>query len=176
MASLRQLLGQPPARPEIRFRREPATRVLAIGGEQPLDGAFEWFRSAFDELHALVPPSRRTGPDGALYYPDFFHADAGRVTVFVATDCAPQRPGRAAPLHLPAIALAVTRHDGPLGDLDRTYGVLGAFVAGRAIGADGPIRERFLDSSASGRHLVEVGWPVAGTDDDPTPSDLTETP
>ena len=56
-------------------------------------------------------------------------------------------------------------HHGPFDDLDQTYAALGAFVAERAIGVDGPIRERYVvtaDDRADPADLrTEVGWPVA---------------
>lgn len=161
ISSLRLLLGSGRPEPEIEFRTEPAQRVLAITGNQPLDDALEWFTGAFDELHALVPPARRTGPDGALYFADFFEAESGRLTVFVPTDVA--AAGRAHAVPLPEAELAVATHDGALQDLDRTYGALGTYVTNHAIGVAGPIRERFLGSPSSGRHLVEVGWPIFRT-------------
>jgi effector-binding domain-containing protein len=82
----------------------------------------------------------------------------------------PQRvgkAGRAQPLVIPACELAVLVHEGPFADIDRTYGALGAFVAERAIGVDGPMREYYLvtalDTADETRHRIEVGWPVFRT-------------
>jgi len=107
------------------------------------------------------PPARRTGLDGALYFADFFEAESGRLTVFVPTDVS--ATGRARAARLPEAELAVATHDGPLQDLDRTYGALGTYVTRHAIGVAGPIRERFLGAPAPGRHLVQVGWPIFRT-------------
>ena len=52
--------------------------------------------------------------------------------------------GRAAVIDVPAAELAMTLHEGPFADLDRTYGALGTYVAERELGVDGPIREYYL--------------------------------
>ena len=54
-------------------------------------------------------------------------------------------------------------HHGPFDDLDRTYAALGSFVAERAIGVAGPIREHYLvtDSEDPSDLRTEVGWPVS---------------
>ena len=160
VTALRLLFAGGSTASEITRTRAPALRALAITGDRPLDDVHDWFRSALDDLHAAVPPPARTGSDGALYFPDFFHAESGRLTVFVPTRSASPPDGRIDALHLPAAELAVARHDGWIGDLDRTYGTLGAYVARHQIGAEGPIRERFLGNPEPDRHLIEVGWPI----------------
>ncbi len=52
--------------------------------------------------------------------------------------------GRVVPLTLPAVELAVIVHLGSHADIDRSYGTLARFVAERAIGIEGKIRERYL--------------------------------
>jgi effector-binding domain-containing protein len=75
--------------------------------------------------------------------------------------------GRTKMLEIPAAELAVAVHRGPLGDLDQTYGALGAYVAEREIGVDGPIREHYLitefDTDDESSHITEVCWPVFQT-------------
>jgi effector-binding domain-containing protein len=61
------------------------------------------------------------------------------------------------------VTAAVAVHDGPFGDLDRTYGALGGWVLDRAAGADGPIREYYLptgDPDDLLAHTTEVCWPI----------------
>ena len=100
----------------------------------------------FVELHAGVTA---TGPDGALYSPSFFETHLGDVTAFVPVD--PTEATRA----LPPATYAVIVHDGPFADIDRAYGVLGAHVAERAIGAEGAMRENYLADDRA-----EVCWPI----------------
>ena len=53
---------------------------------------------------------------------------------------------------------------GSYDDLDQTYGALGTYVAARAIGVEGPVRELYVvspfdvDDPADLR--TELGWPV----------------
>jgi effector-binding domain-containing protein len=52
--------------------------------------------------------------------------------------------------------MAVLAHEGPIDDLDRTYGALGSIVAERGIAGSGPIRELYITESRT-----EVCWPMA---------------
>ncbi|MGH8921330.1 MAG: GyrI-like domain-containing protein [Actinomycetes bacterium] len=80
------------------------------------------------------------------------------------------QPGRrAGPARrdIPAAELAVTVHHGSTHELDQTYGALGTFVANRALGVEGPIREHYLvtftDTKDESQHRTEVCWPVFQT-------------
>jgi len=63
------------------------------------------------------------------------------------------------PATLPAAELAVTTHVGPHGDIDVTYGQLGAWVVENALAVAGPVRETYLvdprggDGSRSARNV-----------------------
>jgi effector-binding domain-containing protein len=107
----------------------------------------------------------RSGPDGALFPQEFFTDEEAEITVFVPVRAASDTrlPARVTVTTIPAIDAAVTVHDGPFGDLDRTYGALGTWVLERAAGADGPIREYYLptgDPDDLLAHTTEVAWPV----------------
>lgn len=172
VASLRALLDQPAPTPlPVEYRTDPALRVLAVRDRIGMDDAETWSSEAFAELHRALDEfgSQRTGPDGALWHSEFFQADAGEVVAFVpiaANEPAP-RSGRAALVDLPASEVAVTVHAGPFADLDRAYASLGTYVAERAIGFDGPIRENYLitaaDTPDESAHRTEVCWPVFQT-------------
>jgi effector-binding domain-containing protein len=58
-------------------------------------------------------------------------------------------------VEVPAAAYAVVVHRGPFDRLDEAYGALGSHVAANLLGADGPIREHYLDEGTT-----EVLWPV----------------
>ena len=167
--SLRQLLEQPPQPIEVEYRCAAAARVLAIRDRITMSEGERWWSDAFARLHAAVDATgmRRTGPDGCLYYSDFFTNDTGDVVAFVPVAGEPSAHGDTEPWDIPAAELAVTLHQGSFGDLDQTYGALGTFVAERAIGLDGPIRENYLVTSADTedetRHRTEVCWPVFQT-------------
>jgi effector-binding domain-containing protein len=56
-------------------------------------------------------------------------------------------------------------HRGPFSDIDTTYGALGTYVAERAIGAEGPVREHYLMTDAEtvdhAEARTEVCWPIS---------------
>jgi effector-binding domain-containing protein len=72
--------------------------------------------------------------------------------------------GRVEAYELPPVELAIMIHPGSYDELDQTYGALGTYVAERAIGVEGPIREMYLvgplDSDDVGEWRTELGWPV----------------
>ena len=167
VASLRRLLEQPPPAVAVEYRATWPARVLALRSQVAMNDAGQWWSGAFDQLHATVAAGglSRSGPDGALYTPEFFQADAGEVTAFIPVAGELRQAGRPLRLlDLPGAELAVAVHRGPFSDLDQTYGALGGLVAERAIGVDGPIRENYLvtsyDTADEARHQAEVCWPV----------------
>jgi DNA-binding transcriptional MerR regulator len=165
VASLRTLLEGAREPLSVRYRSEPATAAMAIVAVVAADDAVAWWMDAFAELHRALRSSgaARTGPDGCLFPNEFFEAGEGELVAFVPTDARPPAAGRIVAWELPAAELAVTLHTGPFGDLDRTYGALGTWVARRSVGGPGPIRERYLpldDPDDLLRHHTEVCWPV----------------
>lgn len=167
VASLRRLLEEPPSSLAVDYRTTVPARVLARTVPAAMDGPGQWWGEAFDELHTALADAglRRSGPDGALYPPEFFQAGSGEVTAFIPVAGSPREAvGRLRLLDLPPAELAVAVHRGSLADLDVTYGALGAFVAGHAIGVEGPVRENYLvtpyDTARDASHETEVCWPV----------------
>jgi DNA-binding transcriptional MerR regulator/effector-binding domain-containing protein len=164
VASLRTLLQRSPAPLAVERRAIPGTRALGVVEHVRSEDAVAWWMSAFTLLHRLAR-GVRSGPDGALFPQPFFEDDEGEVTAFVPVLRAPagRLPARVTEVVVPGITAAVARHEGPFGDLDRTYGALGRWVLDRAAGADGPIREYYLptgDPDALLEHTTEVCWPV----------------
>jgi DNA-binding transcriptional MerR regulator len=163
VASLRTLLQRSPEPLVVERRAIPATRALAVVEHVRGDDAVAWWMGAFTLLHRLGRHVR-TGPDGALFPLGFFEDEEGEVTAFVPVREVPAGlPPRVREIEVPAITAAVAVHDGPFGDLDRTYGALGTWVLDRAAGADGPIREYYLptgDLDDLLQHTTEVCWPV----------------
>lgn len=164
VASLRTLLQPEPARLAIERRELPPARALAVVEHVRGEDAVAWWMAAFTLLHRLAR-GVRSGPDGALFPPAFFEDEKGEVTAFVPVRSAPSvaLPARVRELEIPGITAAVALHDGPFGDLDRTYGALGSWVLERAAGGDGPIREYYLptgDPDDLLAHTTEVCWPV----------------
>ena len=167
VSSLRALLERPPDPIAVEYRSAEPMRVLAISEPVAMTGIDAWWSAAFAGLHDAVTAAglQRSGPDGALYSSEFFEEDAGDVVALVPV--APAERARApagCARVIPGAELAVTVHEGSLGDLDRTYGALGTFVSQREIGVQGPIREHHIVTSAhtpqESQHRTEVCWPV----------------
>src|SRR5215472_7143349 len=74
VASLRRLLEQPPPAVAVEYRATWPARVLALRSQVAMNDAGQWWSGAFDQLHATVAAGglSRSGPDGALYSPEFF--------------------------------------------------------------------------------------------------------
>jgi DNA-binding transcriptional MerR regulator len=170
VASLRTLLQRPQEALAVERRVLSETLALAITEHVRAEDAVAWWMGAFTLLHETAREcgASRTGPDGALFPAAFFEEEAGEVTAFLPV-AGPvpdgNLPARIGAVVVPAITAAVTVHDGPFSDLDRTYGALGTWVLERAAGADGPIREYYLptgDPDDLLAHATEVCWPVHG--------------
>jgi DNA-binding transcriptional MerR regulator len=170
VASLRTLLQQQPEPLTVERREIPATTALAITEHVSAADGVAWWMEAFTLLHRVLAAydGARAGADGALFSAEFFEDEEGEVTAFVpvteeGSGGASALPPRVQPIVVPAITAAMTVHDGPFSDLDRTYGALGTWVLERAAGAAGPIREYYLptgDPDDLLAHTTEVCWPV----------------
>jgi effector-binding domain-containing protein len=128
-----------------------------------------WGSDALGALaNALATAGGASGPFGALFPGDFFELERSEITAFVPVGSPPagfELPDRKVRLlEIPAVEAAIAVHEGPLDDIDRTYGALGTVVAERAIGVDGPIREYYLigfpETEDESKHRTEVAWPV----------------
>ena len=168
VSSLRTLLQRPVESLAVTRRQIEATRAIAISEHVQAEDAVAWWMDAFTVLHKALRAAgvERTGPDGALFHSEFFEEERGPVTAFVPAESREDArlPARVQSFVVPAITAAVAVHDGPFGDLDRTYGALGTWVLERAAGADGPIREYYLptgDPDDLLAHTTEVCWPIA---------------
>ena len=157
VASLQALLSPPSAPRPVTYRTIEPTSVLAIREKVAWDDAGVWCEAAFEELHAAVPDV--DGSDGALYFDEFFEARDGDVLAYVPVVGDAPPAGRALRLELPSVRVAVMVHDGPLDDLDQTYGALGTAVAELGLSAGGPIRELYLADDHT-----EVCWPITPGD------------
>ncbi|MGI8646707.1 MAG: MerR family transcriptional regulator [Mycobacteriales bacterium] len=171
VASLRMLLEGAQAPLEVRYRSEPLTPSFAIAERVRSADVVAWWMAAFSELHQALRSSNasRTGPDGALFSNDFFESEEGEVVAFVPAIGTPAPGRRVITYDVPAADLAVASHRGLFSDFDQTYGALGAWVAERALGAGGPIRERYLplgSEDALLHHQTEVCWPTSRANGD----------
>ena len=173
VAGLRALLAGPAVRPAVEYRKIPAVTALAVAQVVSAADLATWGTDALGALSdALatsgVAPSGASGPFGALFPGDFFELERSEITAFVPVGSPPagfELPGgKVRLLEIPAVEAAIAVHEGPLDDIDRTYGALGTVVAERAIGVDGPIREYYLigfpETEDESKHRTEVAWPV----------------
>ena len=165
---------------EVEFRAEPATWALAARARLSLAMA-GWTAPAYAALDAALRTvgAEQSGAHGALFYPDLFEREQGTLVAYVPVAERPE-PGVLAaladrggasvevrPMHLRETEVAVMVHRGTCADIDWTYGALGSYVARRALGVDGPIRETFVVSAVHtpdvSLHRTEVAWPVFRT-------------
>ena len=161
VASLRALLegGRPTASVEVRTFRP--TDALVTNDRVVWEDTEEWLRDTLIDLRRRLDNARavRAGADGALYSEEFFEAHVGPVTAFI-----PIRAASPASMELAGGHAAVTVHEGGFDELDRVYAELGTFVAERAVGASGPIRENYLvsalDTTDDDALVTEVCWPT----------------
>lgn len=168
--SLRLLLDEErPAAIPVEYRVVGPTETLAIRDEIAHAEMFTWLDRAFVELRPAVDGAgaTRAGPDAALFSSELLEDEFGEIVAVVPVESASEPAGRVERLQLPRVEYAIAIHAGAVDDIDRTYGALGAVVAERAIGVQGPIRECYLvsafDTPDEARHRTEIGWPVFQT-------------
>ena len=166
VVSLRAVLEHPHVPQPVEYRSVGAMTCLADRSVVTMDEFAGWWMEAFTKLHERLQREglTRAGADGALYSEEFFHEDGGEVVAFIPVL---ETTGAADLFEVPAAELAVTVHRGSFDELDQTYGSLGAYVAERAVGVPGPIREHYpvspfhTDDESAWR--TEVCWPIFQT-------------
>jgi DNA-binding transcriptional MerR regulator len=169
VACLRTLLEPVPASVAVDFRVVPPTLAVAIAETVALGTIATWWAEAFAELYAAVRAAGQVpaGPSGGLYSTELFTDEAGHIVVYVPLSRAIPEIGRVRVMDIPAAELAVAVHCGSHESADRTYGALGTFVAERALGVDGAIREHYLvtaeDTTGETQLRTEICWPVFRT-------------
>ena len=108
------------------------------------------------------------GTPGGVYDNALFEVGHGHVLVHRPSHDPPSR-GRVHPVELPAVELAVATHVGDHGDIDVTYGEVGAWVVDNALSVAGPVRETYLvgprDTVDRSQWRTEIGWPVFSVTD-----------
>jgi DNA-binding transcriptional MerR regulator len=170
VGQLRDLL-EPGAPQPIERRTVEATPAIGIEETVDREDIFGWWQGALGELYATLRAQSLVAsrPAGGLYASDIFEHSRGHATVFIPTDGRVRPIGRVASLLIPGAELAVTRHHGPLSDIDLTYGKLGAYVIKHEISVDGPLRENYLrgitETDNSDEWDTEICWPIFRTHD-----------
>jgi DNA-binding transcriptional MerR regulator len=169
VSSLRALLQRDAAPIAVEYRSVAATPSLAVVDTLALSDFKRWLPEVLAELDAALHAARveATGPAGALFADELFEQGRGEAVAFVPVGHAQSGAGRVQPREIPAAELAVAVHEGSFVDVDQTYAALGTLVAERAIGVEGPIRERYLiaarDTDDERRYRTEVCWPIFDT-------------
>jgi DNA-binding transcriptional MerR regulator len=164
VASLRSMLTLPVAELPVEYRFVPAFRAYAVADRVERTEIGQWCETSFGRLGEIAGRQRITATAGATYSDEFFADEAGEVVAFlpVAPD---QQPLDGVELvDLPAGYFAVTLHNGPFTDFDRTYGALGSHVAEYCEVAAGPIRELYVvgpgDVADPDQFRTEICWPI----------------
>jgi DNA-binding transcriptional MerR regulator len=168
--SLRMLLDEeaPPAI-AIEFRAIGPMQAMAIRDRVANADMLAWLDAALTELREVADRrgASRAGVDAALYSSELLEDEHGEIAALIPVDGPVEKDGRVEPLQLPAVEYAVAVHPGSIENLDRTYAALGAVVAERAIGVEGPIREDYLvgafETPDEAEHRTEICWPVFRT-------------
>jgi DNA-binding transcriptional MerR regulator len=150
--------------PQIEIRHDAPVDAVAITETVRLADILTWWPAACRELDQAVRTAGRTadGPIGGFYDHALFADEQGPVTLFLPVTGVVPESERVHRFEAPGGWFAVAVHDGPDARLDESYAVLGRFVTEHAIGADGPVRERYLAGALDDpRPLVtEIAWPI----------------
>ncbi len=166
VASLRAVLEAPRLAAPVEYRSARSVTALAIREYITSADLEAWWTDAFLTLRKALETDdvRRAGPDGCLYPSEMFELGEGEMVAFVPVTGHPVGASRVQVYEVPPVELAIMVHEGSYDDLDQTYGSLGTYVAERAIGVEGPIRELYvvspLDHDDPAALRTEVGWPV----------------
>jgi effector-binding domain-containing protein/DNA-binding transcriptional MerR regulator len=164
VASLRSMLTLPVGELAVEYRFVPAFRAYSVTGHVDRGAIDVWCETTFGLLGEIAGRHGITATSGATYGDEFFTEDVGEVVGFLPV--APDQPAidRVELVDLPASYFAITRHDGPFRDFDRTYGALGSHVAEYCEVAPGPIRELYLVGPGDGvdetEFRTEICWPI----------------
>jgi DNA-binding transcriptional MerR regulator/effector-binding domain-containing protein len=169
VASLRDLLQHPDADIQIEHRSVAATPAAAITAVVDIADASAWYQGALAELFATLAAQHiaPSGIAGGLFSNAIFEDERGEATVFVPCSADIRPVGRVRALVIPPVELAVTTHSGSPNGIDRAYGALGTYVAGHALGVDGPVREFYPvgphETADEPAWVTEIGWPIFAT-------------
>jgi DNA-binding transcriptional MerR regulator len=166
VASLRALLARPEATLPVEHRAVGQTPTLAIWDRIRVKEVTEWMSAAHTEIYEGLRSQgvEPAASSGALWSTQVFTEGEGDATVFVPVGGKVRPVGRARPLVVPAVELAIVVHHGAHTDVDRTYGALGTHVAEHEVGVDGPVREYYLVDSFktpdAALWCTEIAWPI----------------
>jgi DNA-binding transcriptional MerR regulator len=157
-----------PATPSIavEHRSVPAVLAAAIAEKVKLQDVDLWWSEAFEEIYRALRAAGQepAAPGGGLYATELFTDEIGESVIYVPISKPLEGSGRVRTIEIPAAELAVVEHRGALAGSGASYAALGKYVAERALGAGGPIRERYaevLGTTTEDTVLTEICWPIA---------------
>lgn len=150
-----------------RYATEQIVTAQIIRRFRDLDMPLEDIQIVLQAATLSAQDINPAGPAGGVFDTELFTEDRGRATIFLPCDPLPQPIGRVSTTVIPPAELATLVHPGPHTDIDRTYGVLAAYVTQHALAVDGPIREYYLigpsETQDDSLWRTEVGWPIFQT-------------
>lgn len=168
VASLRQLLTEPSQDLAVEYRYLPVVNAFVTVEQVSRSEIEVWSSRTFEALDARARQlsALAAWPSGSLFSEGFFTEGGGEVTAFVPIGPNARHPDGVEACELSGGHFAAAIHRGSYVDLDRTYGALGAFVNELGLGADGPIREHYLqgpqDVTDRAELRTELLWPLSG--------------
>ena len=168
VTELRELLEPMGPHPRVELRHEPAVAVWSIRAVVDSADIDRWFTANMRQLHLALTTSRThpDGPLGGVYDRELFSEERGEATLFVPVAASIPPPETVHAETLPAAEVAVLTHTGSGSGIDRSYGILGAYVHEHLISHEGPIREHYVGaplSSLTHYTATEICWPIFNT-------------
>jgi DNA-binding transcriptional MerR regulator len=172
VAELRELLEPMGPHPRVELRHEPAAAVWSIRAVVDSADIDRWFTASMRQLEIALTTSRThpDGPLGGVYDRELFSEERGEATLFVPVAASIPPPETVHAETLPPAEVAVLTHTGSGSGIDRTYGILGAYVHEHLISHEGPIREHYVGaplSNLTDYTATEICWPIFNTSASP---------
>jgi DNA-binding transcriptional MerR regulator len=173
VAELRELLEPTGSHPHVKLRHEPAATVWSIRAVVDSADIDRWFTASMRRLEKALTTSRTRpdGPLGGVYDRELFSEERGEATLFVPVAASSPPPETVHAETLPPAEVAVLTHTGAGSGIDRTYGMLGAYVHEHLISHEGPIREHYVGAPLSdftSYTATEICWPIFNTSASPS--------
>lgn len=164
--SLLRAMLNPSTPIKVEHRFVPALQVAAVTEVIHLSAIDAWWSEAFEEIYGLLRAAGQepAGPGGGLYATELFTDEIGASEIYVPISKPVTQSGRVQVVEIPAAELAVAVHRGALAGAGPSYAALGKYVAENALGACGPIRERYVEvggTSTNDTVLTEICWPIS---------------
>ncbi|HET6276703.1 MAG TPA: MerR family transcriptional regulator [Candidatus Cybelea sp.] len=164
--SLLRAMLDPAVAIEVEHRFVPVMLAAAISGIVRLSEINAWWSDAFEEIYRVLRAEGKnpTGPGGGLYTTELFTDEIGESAIYVPISKRVEDSGRVRTIEIPAAEFAVAVHRGALAGAGPSYAAIGKYVAENVLGAEGPIRERYVEvsgSTTSDTVLTEICWPIS---------------